>query len=90
MSRGRGGAVCGTVNARNGLGGYTGAEPFAWSTATGALLYQFQGELGGWRERGELARRFAALGCSIGPDQARAIDAVAALEASDRRIDSGQ
>lgn len=82
LTRGRRDAVCGTVNARNGFGGYTGAEPFAWSPATGATLYEFPSELGHWRERGELAERFADLGCSIGPDQAKAIAALRALDPS--------
>lgn len=84
LTRGRGGAVCGTVNARNGFGGYTGAAPFAWSAATGALLYDFPTSEGHWRDRGELAERFAALGCSIGPDQAKAISALRALETSEK------
>lgn len=86
FARGHRGAVCGSINARNGHGGFTGAQAFAWSPATGVLFYDYPGELGHWRERGEFARRFAALGCSIGPDQTKAIAAVEALEASDRKL----
>jgi hypothetical protein len=80
------GAVCGSVNARNGYGGFTGSQAFAWSPKTGAMFYDYPTEEGHWRERGELARRFAALGCSISPDQSKAIAAVEALEASDHRL----
>jgi hypothetical protein len=90
FERGRNGATCGTVNAHNGFGGYTGPRPFAWSASTGPILYEFDGELGSWRERGEVAERFAALGCSIGADQGKAIAALQALRDSERRVETGR
>lgn len=73
LTPGKGAAWCGTVNARNGYGGMTGPRAFAWSPSTGVMLYEFDGPLGRWIERGEVAERFAALGCSVGPDQERAL-----------------
>lgn len=87
LRRGLHGAVCGAVNARNGYGGYSGAMPFAWSQEDGVIAYDFPTEEGQWRERGRIAQRFAALGCSIGPDQNKAINALHAIEESDRRLE---
>lgn len=64
------------MNARNGFGGYAGAMPFAWSAETGVIAYDFEGDLYHWHDRGRIAERFADLGCSIGPDQAKAIAAL--------------
>lgn len=84
---GKGSAVCGQVNARNSFGGFTGARAFVYSPDGPALdqLYIYD-EPGDWGERGIMAEIFADRGCSIGADQARAIEGRKAMAESNQRI----
>jgi hypothetical protein len=83
MTAGKPGTVCGTVNARNSFGGYTGNRAFAWTSGKSVLIYSDPPD---WGDKGNEARRFAAVGCSIGPDHKQAIEARDALDASQRRV----
>lgn len=85
FSHGKGSAVCGLVNARNAAGGYTGARAFVYSPDGPApdRLY-IDEDAGDWRDRGIMAEIFAERGCSIGADQAKALEARKALEEMDR------
>jgi hypothetical protein len=73
---GKSDAVCGTVNARNGFGGYTGARAFVWTPGR-VLIYDDPAD---WGKKGIEAEEFAALGCSIGPEQGQALAARRALD----------
>jgi hypothetical protein len=92
--RGKGSAVCGSVNARNGFGGYTGMEPFVYLPASATegdrfYIYTFHSPVGDWDERGRLAETFEEHGCSVGPDHQRAIAAIRALRQHDRGFAAG-
>lgn len=80
-------SICGAVNARNSYGGYTGFSPFVYSPEgpVADRLYIYTGE-GDWNEKGIMAEIFAERGCTIGADQAKALNARRLLAASDRRI----
>lgn len=82
LSHGKGKSICGLVNAKNGYGGYTGMEPFVYSperVGDEFYIYEFQGPIGHWGERGEMAEIFQSRGCSIGPDQDAALNAIRAI-----------
>lgn len=79
LAPGKSGAVCGTVNARNSFGGYAGMRAFAWAPDGRLRIYNPDQDWGG---KGWDARAFAELGCSIGPDQARALEARRLLDKS--------
>jgi hypothetical protein len=76
MTPGKSEAVCGTVNAKNGFGGFTGPTAFVWTPGR-VVIYD---DPAGWGEKGAEAEEFAALGCSIGPDQGQALAARKALD----------
>lgn len=75
---GKGKVVCGEVNARNSFGGFAGMTPFAVDVQAGiASIYPTT--YMDWEQRGEYAEMFEAVGCSIGPDHEKALDAAKAL-----------
>ena len=80
--RGRPGFLCGTVNARNPLGGYTGPRAFFWSV-DGVRIYQDPPD---WTDKAVEAEIFAQRGCSIGPDHGRALNVKRLLDESNERM----
>lgn len=87
FARGKGSSVCGEINARNSFGGYTGPRAFVYSPdgPLADMLY-IDSAASDWDARGIMAEIFAARGCSIGADQARALEVRKALADSDRRM----
>ena len=79
LHSGKSDAVCGTVNARNSFGGYPGMRAFAWAPDGRLLIYDDPPD---WGDKGYEARRFTELGCSIGPDHNRALEARRLLDKS--------
>jgi hypothetical protein len=76
--------VCGSVNAKNGFGGYVGYSAFWYDPKTGeAFLYDPDQN---WRDKGYDARLFRKMGCSIGSEEAKALEVARALDESDRRL----
>lgn len=86
MSAGKPGTVCGTVNARNGFGGYSGNRAFAWTPGKSVLVYSDPPD---WADKGIEAQLFEAVGCSSGPDHAKALEARRALDQSQMRVRGG-
>lgn len=72
FSRGRGASICGSVNARNGYGGYTGKRGFVFTPGEGALLY----DPAQWGVHVEM---FEERGCKVGADHARLLANRAAM-----------
>jgi hypothetical protein len=80
------GIVCGTINARNGFGGYTGAAGFYYDPSDRrAVIADLSGD---WEAKGYQAVAFEAVGCSIGAEQQQALDAHRHLEASYARSEA--
>jgi len=78
------GIVCGSVNAKNGFGGYIGFSAFWYDPGSKeAFLYDPDQDWGG---KGHDARLFISKGCSIGSEEAKALKAREALDESNRRI----
>ena len=79
------GFACGEINAKNSYGGYNGFTAFFVNQETGEVFLYDQNQ--NWRGKGFDARLFLELGCSIGPDENRALEVAKDLEESDRRIE---
>lgn len=76
MKFGKPGYVCGTINSKNAFGGYTGARAFSYSISGKPLLvYDWDNNSDGeWDRKAGMANEFANRGCSVGPDQEKALE----------------
>ena len=76
MYRGKGAAVCGTLNAHNAYGGYTGMQPFAVDLShknPGDRFYIYA-PVGDYGERGSYAEILDERGCKLNGDAAQALN----------------
>lgn len=85
LTLGDGGFVCGQLNAKNSYGGYNGFTAFFFNRSSGEVFIYDQNQ--DWRGKGYDARLFREIGCTIGLDERRALEAIKAIEESDRRIE---
>ena len=78
------GSVCGFVNAKNGFGGFSGFSAFYYNTKTlEAYTHEPNQD---WAGKGIDAEVFSEQGCTIGKEQAKALEIRRLLNESNERV----
>jgi hypothetical protein len=78
------GSVCGLVNAKNSFGGFSGFSAFYYKIQTSeAYIHDSNQDWGG---KGIDAEVFAEQGCTIGSEQAKALEVRHLLNESNERV----